>query len=236
MNLPSTSSFGGELITSTGIVITPSISILNGSYNVSGDLKMTVDSETSGYLSYPQNQPVFGSKGVFKASSNLILDLFLAKVPIEILNQQKDLWTVGTIDKSIIYSNLSWNVLSNYTTNILNSTRVYKTNFSLDYRYPIMGKMLPNQLFISYDVYQKNGTTKIISVSNASLTPQNLTTSNFTFSLDIPYKKTGGLFSTTYENQSVIKNIVIRDNKGYIYEGVLNPTTNVVENSFTITR
>lgn len=234
--IPSTLAIHGELLHSTEIIITPDVTILDNAYNVSGDIKLAISSESNGHINIPNKDIVFGTKGVFTAGMNLNLDLAVMKVPIQILNIEKVLWSEGTIDRTIVYSDLKSQATSNYTTNILSSTRLYQTNFSLNYRYPILGKILANELFISYEVYQKNGTTKLETVNNLSITPENLTANSFSFSLNIPYKKSGGIFSSTYETESYLKNIVIRDSKGYVYEGIFNTSKNTVENSFLIKR
>lgn len=233
---PSTLSLNGELLTKSEIVITPNISFLNDAYNVSGDIKFGVETVSNGHIQLPGKQPVFGSKGVFTSGMNVIVDLILVKVPIQIFNSEQELWNEGVIDKTITYSNLKWNVTSQNTTNVLAGTRLYTTDFILNYKYPILGKRIPEKLYISYDVYQNNGTTRLVSVKDAIITPANVTDNQFAFKVNIPYKKDGGIFSTKYQTTSFIKNIVIKDDKGYVYEGILNSSTGIVENSFEIKR
>lgn len=234
--LPSTLGLNGELVHTSEILIIPNISVLDNAYNVSGDIKIGITSESNGHINVPNKAPVFGTKGTFTAVANLNLDLVLVKVPIQLLNLDKVLWSQGTIDRTVVYSDLKSNVTSSYNNNILLSTRDYQTNFSLNYKYPILGKKIPDELFISYEVYQKNGTTRITSVNNLSIKPSNITSDSFAFTLSIPYKKTGGIFSSSYETESYLKNIVIRDSKGYVYEGIFNTSKNVVENNILIKR
>lgn len=231
---PTKTTFDGELMASTGIILKPSISILNNSFKVGGDFNLAFDTESQGTVTSAKKS-TFASIGTFKANSKLDLDLSIAKRTVEILNKEKQLWKIGKIEKSIEFSNLRSKVSSTNTTNILKSTRSYITNFDLNYKYSVSGKKIPSELFITYDIYQSNG-KKIETIKNLSIKPQSITSSGFSFSLNIPFKKSGGIFSTSYETESYIKNITITDNAGYTYKGILNPTTKKVENSFLIKR
>lgn len=233
---PSTLSLNGELLTKSEIVIIPNISFLDNAYNVSGNITLGVETTSNGHIQLPGKEPVFGSKGVFTSGMNVVVDLILLKVPIQIFNNEQELWNVGTIDKTVTYSDLSWNVTSQNTTNILAGTRSYTTDFTLDYKYPILGKKIPEKLYISYEVYQNNGSTRMVSEKDVVIEPANVTADSFTFKLNIPYKKDGGIFSTKYQTTSYLKNIVIRDDKGYVYQGILNTANGIVENSFQINR
>jgi len=233
---PSALSLNGELLTKSEIVIVPNIALLDNAYNVSGDIKFGVETTSNGNIVLPGKTPVFGSKGVFTSGMNVLVDLILIKVPINIFNSQTELWNIGTIDKTITYYDLAWNVTSQNTTNILAGTRLYTTDFTLNYKYPILGKHIPEKLYISYEVYQQDGKSRLLTIKDAIIEPANVTANSFTFKFNIPYKKEGGIFSTKYQTKSFIKNIVIKDDKGYVYEGIFNTSKNIIENSFEINR
>lgn len=233
---PNTLNLNGELITKTDIVITPSISLLDDFYKMTGDITFGAASTSNGNINVPSSQKlVYGSKGTFTSQMNVMLDLILTKVPIQIFNKEVKLWSVGEINKSVVYSDMQWNVTPKYTTNVLAGTRSYETNFTLNYRFPILGKKVADELLISYDVYEKDGKKKISSEKESVIIPRNVTINSFDFTLNIPYKKEG-IFSTKYQTTGFLKNIVIKDRNGYVYEGIYNTLKGIKENSFELTR
>lgn len=231
-NAPSVVDLYGELITESDVVITPNISILDNLYNVSGDIVFGLKTETNSNTNLPENPMTFGSKGIFTSRMTVLVDLILTKVPVNIFNEETEIWNVGSFDKKVVYSDISWKVTSKYSTNILLLSRLYDTDFTLNYKYPIRGKKIPNELLISYDVYQDNNKTKILSETDLVIVPTNVTDGSFNFKLAIPYKR--NLLS--YQSKSYLKNIVIKDRNGYVYEGVFNTAKGVSENSFEIKR
>lgn len=264
---PSMSDTYGELLTSTTIDITPDISILDGAYSVNGTLSMENRTNTYGNISLPGKEPVFGSKGVNITKLIANLDLILLKIPVTIINTEEELWNIGTIVKPVIYSDLKYSLPASYTDdygvlgNIVqvgSFKRTYRNaDFSLNYKYPILGKKIPEELTISYDIYAENGTTKLTSVKDAVIRPTEITSNSFKFKQDIlfsgetSYEKVGeervkiGFFYITVpvygnvsrcQSKSYLKNIVIQDNNGYVYEGIFNTARNIVENSIQINR
>jgi hypothetical protein len=223
----------GELMTNREIIITPSISVLGDLYKMSGDIVFGFKTESAGSASLRSGESGFASKGVFTSRMTVLVDLILTKLPVDIFNKDTELWNVGSLEKKVVYSDLSWKVTSKYSTNLLLLlSRVYQTDFTLNYAYPIQGKKIPDELLISYEVYQDNGTTRIQSVKDQVVVPTGVTNDSFGFSLGIPYKSK--LFS--YQTTSYLKNIVIRDRNGYVYEGVYNSAKGDNENSFAIQR
>ncbi len=160
-------------------------------------------------------------------------DLILTKVPVNIFSDEKELWNTGSFDKGVEFSNLSWKVSSKYSNNLLMLSRLYETDFTLNYSYPIQGKRVPDELLISYEVYQDNNKTRIQSVTDQVIVPTNVTADSFKFKLNIPYKDK--LLMLSFQNTSYLKNIVIRDRNGYEFTGILN-SKGEIENSFTIKR
>ncbi|MDR1090875.1 MAG: hypothetical protein LBL79_07340 [Prevotella sp.] len=264
---PSISDTYGELLTSAKIDITPDISILDGAYSVDGTLSLENRTSTYGNISLPGKSPAFGSKGVNIAKLIANIDLILLKIPVTVLNTEEEIWNFGTIVKSVVYSDLKYVLPVSYTDDygILGNVvqvgsfkRTYKNaDISLNYKYPILGKKVPDELTISYDVYAENGTTKLVSVKDAVIRPADITMNSFKFKQDIlfsgetTYEKIGeekvkiGFITITVpvygnvsrcQSKSYLKNIVIRDNNGYVYEGIFNTAKNVVENSILITR
>ncbi|MDR1503201.1 MAG: hypothetical protein LBT43_12200 [Prevotella sp.] len=264
---PSLSDTYGELLTSARIDITPDISILDGAYSVDGTLSLENRTSTYGNISLPGKTPAFGSKAVNIAKLIANIDLILLKVPVTIINTEEELWNIGTIVKSVVYSDLKYVLPTSYTDdygilgNIIQTgsfKRIYKdTELSLNYKYPILGKKIPDELIISYDIYAENGTTKLNSVKDAIIHPTDITTDSFKFRQDIlfsgetTYEKIGeekkkiGFITITVpifgnvsrcQSKSYIKNVVIKDNNGYVYEGIFNTAKNVMENNIEISK
>ena len=223
----------GELLTNAEVVITPSVSVLGDLYSVSGDIIFGFKTETAGNASLERAATYFASKGVFTSQMNLLVDLILTQVPVNIFNDEKELWNIGSFDKRVEYSNLSWKVSSKNSNNLLLLSRMYETDFTLNYAYPIMGKKIPDELLISYEVYQDNGKTRIQSVTDLVIVPTNVTADSFKFKLNIPYKDK--LLMLSFQTTSYLKNIVIRDRNGYEFTGILN-SKGEIENSFAIKR
>ncbi|MDR1623812.1 MAG: hypothetical protein LBS04_02425 [Tannerellaceae bacterium] len=264
---PSLSDTYGELLTSAKIDITPDISVLDGAYSVDGTLSFENKSSTYGNISLPGKAPAFGSKSVNLTKLIANIDLILLKIPVTVINTEEELWNIGTIVKSVVYSDLEYILPSSYTDDygILGSIiqagsfkRIYKdTEFKLNYKYPILGKKIPDELIISYDIYAANGTTQLTSVKDAVIRPSDITAGSFKFKQDVLFsgettyekigeekKKIGFItitvpvygYVTRCESKSYLKNIVIKDNNGYVYEGIFNTAKGVVENSIEINR
>jgi hypothetical protein len=241
---PSTSETYGELLTDSKIIITPDISILDGAYTVDGDLTLGNKTTTYGHVAFPGQTPVFGSKGLNTTNLTAYVDLILLKVPVEVINTETVVWNVGTIVKSVVYSDLKY-TLGSYkdNTNILSwgiINRAYNTEFALNYKYPVIGKKIPSELIISYDVYEDNGSTKIVSVKDQVIYPSDITANSFKFRQDIPFRGKTTIkiippsITTTYQTKVYIKNIVIKDRNDYVYEGIYNSTKSLVENNWEI--
>ncbi len=223
----------GELLTNAEVVITPSVSVLDDLYTVSGDITFGFKTETAGNASLQRAATKFATKGVFTSRMNLLVDLILTKVPVNVFSDEKELWNTGSFDKGVEFSNLSWKVSSKYSNNLLMLSRLYETDFTLNYSYPIQGKRVPDELLISYEVYQDNNKTRIQSVTDQVIVPTNVTADSFKFKLNIPYKDK--LLMLSFQSTSYLKNIVIRDRNGYEFTGILN-SKGEIENSFTIKR
>ena len=235
-NPSASSDIYGELLTNSKIIIEPAVTILDGAYTAGGDITMETSTTTYGNVSIPNQPPVvFGSEGIIKISANVLVDLLLIKIPVNILNQETVIWNVGNIVKSVTYSDMTYKVSSSYSTNLLITSRVYTTDFTLKYKYPIIGKRVPDKLLISYDVFQDNGTSKITSVTDQEITLSDITADSFKFQLGIPFRL-GGLLLLTPQSKSYIKNIVIKDHNGYVYNGIYNSSKKIVEDSFEIKR
>ncbi|MDR0750135.1 MAG: hypothetical protein LBF62_11305 [Tannerellaceae bacterium] len=264
---PSISDTYGELLTSAKIDIAPDISVLDGAYSVDGALSFENKTSTLGNISLPGKAPAFGSKSVNLTKLIANIDLILVKIPVTVINTEEELWDIGTIVKSVVYSDLEYILPSSYTDdygilgNIIQTgsfKRIYKdTEFKLNYKYPILGKKIPDELIISYDIYAENGTTQLLSVKDALIRPSDITANSFKFKQDVlfsgetTYEKIGeekkkiGFITITVpvygnvsrcESKSYLKNIVIKDNNGYVYEGIFNTVKGIVENSIEISR
>ena len=223
----------GELLTNAEVVITPNVSVLDDLYSVSGDIVFGFKTETAGNASLQKAATHFASKGVFTSRMSLLVDLILTQVPVNIFNDETELWNTGAFDKRVEYSNLTWKVSSKNSNNLLLLSRMYETDFTLNYSYPILGKKIPDELLISYEVYQDNGKTRIQSVTDLVIVPTNVTADSFRFKLNIPYKDK--LLMISFQTTSYLKNVVIRDRNGYEFTGILN-SKGQIENSFAIKR
>lgn len=222
----------GELYTQSDIIITPKISILWNAFSISSDITFGMKTESNGDIEVAPGITLYGSKGTFISKMDFLLNLVIAKFPIQGSSNEVPLWDLGTVDKTVTYANLMSNVTSKYTTNVFARTRSYETYFQLYYNYLIPGKKIPDVLYISYDVYDVNLKSKLESVIDKTIFPANVTANSFTFHFPIPFKKDGIKYQTT----SYLKNIVIRDRYGYTYQGIYDSVNNTVQNSVAIYR
>lgn len=228
---PSPANWSGELLTKADVVITPKITVLDDFYNISGDIAFGVATETIAETTIDKT-PAFASKGIFTSKMSVLVDLLFAQVPVEIINEEKELWNIGELEKTLTYSDLSWQVSSKYTPDIMTLSRLYETDFTVHYKYSTAGKKIPNKLLVSYDVYQDNGTTKILSQIDLPIETTKVTDNSFSFKLNIPFRSR--LFGC--QGTSYLKNLVINDQSGYANEGILSSQTGTVENEFVINR
>ncbi|MDR0333716.1 MAG: hypothetical protein LBI15_09660 [Dysgonamonadaceae bacterium] len=233
-SFPSTTNLNGEVITNSKIIIDPVVSILNDSYKAGGDIIVEKSAIMQNYNALP-GQPTVGLEVNANVAATVLVDLLLIRVPVNILNQEIASLSYGQVNRSMIFSDMTYNVTSTNSTNLLITSRLFATNFAMKYKYPILGKRVPNKLLISYDVFQDNGTSRITSVTNQEITLTDITADSFRFRLDVPFRL-GGLLLTTPQSRSFIRNIVIRDHNGFEYQGIFNSSRNVVENNFEIRR
>ena len=227
----------GELITKTDVIIEPKITVLSGAYTITGDVAFGLSTFTQAemkhslpykYEGYQNNLALaLSSRGEFYAKANIDV---LGLTSLEVINMKEELWNIGETDKVVTFSDLSWRVTNTTSAGVLAMN--YKTNFTAGYSYLLKGKKVPSKLFISYEVYQENGTTRITSVVDQEITPFDVTDGTFSFSLDVPFVS---LYIVT-QKTSWLKNVTIKDEAGYAYAGFLNTSTGGVENSFKIVR
>jgi hypothetical protein len=233
-SFPSDVNLNGEVITNSKIIIDPVVSILNDSYRAGGDVVV----EKSGIMQSCNTllkQSAVGAEVNANVAATVLVDLLLIKVPVNILNQEIANFNYGQVNKSMALSDMTYNVTSTNSTNLLITSRLFATNFTMKYKYPTLGKRVPNKLLISYEVFQDNGTSRITSVNNQEITLTDITADSFKFRLDVPFRL-GGLLLTTPQSRSFIRDIVIKDHNGFEYQGIFNSSKNVVENNFEIRR
>jgi len=212
---PTNIDINGEILSSMNIEITPEISILSTDINaINGELSLGINSITKSTLESSTGLTA-GSIGFFEPKMKVEIDLLgLLNPSFDIPLPTTELWNIGTINKNLLISSVSGVVTNSYKANLTN--RDYKTNLILNYEYPGLPlKKISSPVSFSYDVYASNGSL-LVSKNNVivELKQPDIRQSDFGFSLDVPFRRTR-LIPLTYDTQSVMKNIRIKDKNGY---------------------
>lgn len=207
----------GELSSENKIVITPRISLVdNDLLKVGGELSFGLTTFTSGGISTSTNEYVGGSVGTFDSkaaikASSLGINIF----SVDLLNESKELWNVGSFNKVFTIDNIK---LAKPSKNQC-SLRSYNFDITVDYNYPIYGKTISDAIEVSYDVYDDN---KSLLAGNQKVTlqPSNVSAQNFTFSLCVPFRINALGFTTGFtRNTGYIRNLKITDAFGNVANG-----------------
>ncbi|UTN03549.1 hypothetical protein L0669_19705 [Flavobacterium bizetiae] len=220
----------GEVISDMKISIKPKIQLLDSNVlDVKGNIEFGINSFTlgNGSLSQPA---AFTSTGNFYSSGTFSFGaLGLTVYTTELFRENKELWNMGNLAKTITVSNFK-----SVKTSSLPCSGLYSYGFdiTLDYKYLINGKVLSGDLEVTYDVYSDIGTV-LETAKKVKVSPKDITTNSFKINLCIPFRKIN-IFSIA--KTSNIKNITIKDANGYIATGVINPATNIAYPQMTVTK
>ena len=207
----------GELNSDAQVVIIPRISLVdNDILKVSGQISFGLKTFTSGGISTSTNEYIGGSIGTFStkgtiSASTLGLNIF----SVDLLNQTKDIWNVGSFNKAFSISNVKLAKPSKTQC----ALRSYGFDITVNYQYPIYGKKITNTVDVTYDVYDDR---KALVASNqkATLQPSSVTDSNFTFNLCVPFRINALGFTTGFtRNTAYIRNLKITDSFGNVAQG-----------------
>lgn len=220
----------GEAITDMKISIKPKITLVeNTIFDVKGNIEFGINSFTVGNGSLTQPS-AFASVGNFYSTGTFSFGaLGITLYTTDLLKENKELWNVGQFNKTMTVSNFR-----SVKTSALPCSGLYSYGFdvTLDYKYPITGKVLSGDLEVCYDVYSDIGTA-LETGKTVKVSAKDITANSFKFNLCIPFRKINILSVAKTSN---IKNITIKDANGYIATGVINPATNSIYSQMTVTK
>lgn len=212
----------GEVLSDAKIIITPNISLIDASLlKVSSDIIFGMSTETSGGIETLTQKYIGGSKGTFYSEGKIsVSTLGLTLFTTELFKETTELWNVGSFDKTFTLSNLS---IAKPSKTIC-ALRSYNYEMTVDYRYPILGKSISNEIEVTYDVYDDS--KKLLSANQkAILTPYNVSDKSFTFNLCIPFKIDALAWSAGFTKKTgYIRNIQITDAFGNKATGITGLT------------
>ncbi len=209
-NHQASSEAAGEVISDLYFVITPKVSLIDISIlDIKGNIHFGLESITAA-KSDPASlasKCTAVAKGTFEAY--MMGNKFHTT---DIFNESRDIWNIGTLDKSITFSNLKIEKPSILPC----KSNSFNYEMSVDYRYFVNNKAVPKGLiYLTYDVYDdKNRVIK--RGEKLTLTESQLKDNKFTYNLCIPFRvdllavTTAGLRPSSY-----IKNMTFTDSYGY---------------------
>lgn len=134
----------------------------------------------------------------------------------DLYNKNEELWKKGEFSRNIIFSNFTTGRASTFPCSGLT---LFGYNVSLNYKYPIKGKVLSGNLEMTYDVYADNGTL-LEQNKKITISPNDVTSDSFKFNMCIPFRRIN-FFNIS--KVSYLKNITIKDENGYSANGILDP-------------
>lgn len=220
----------GEAISDMKISIKPKITLLeNTIFDVKGNIEFGINSFTVGNASITQPS-AFASTGNFYSTGTFSFGaLGITLYTTDLFKENKELWNVGQFNKTMTVSNFR-----SVKTSALPCSGLYSYGFdvTLDYKYPITGKVLSGDLEVTYDVVSDIGTA-LETGKTVKVSAKDITANSFKFNLCIPFRKINILSVAKTSN---IKNITIKDANGYIATGVINPATNSIYSQMTVTK
>ncbi|TWP31122.1 hypothetical protein ETU08_03705 [Apibacter muscae] len=219
----------GEIASDMRVSITPKIELFDTNLlDVSGDVVFGINSYSIGNGSTTQSSNFLSNGNFYSSATFYFKTLGVTAYTTELFKENKELWNLGSFNKSIEFSNLSLGKASTFPCSGLNS---FSINASLDYKYPIYGKKLSGKLEMSYDVYADNGS--FLETKKISINPSNISSNNFNFSLCIPFRKIN-FFQTA--KTSYLRNIIIKDDRGFTANGIKNPKTGEILSEIKVSR
>ncbi|WP_419870581.1 hypothetical protein [Chryseobacterium sp. CT-SW4] len=220
----------GEVATDMAVVIKPKVSLLDTDLiSVNSNITFGINTYSNGNAGTSQAAG-FSSKGDFYSSASFSFSsLGITLYKTDLFKENKELWSVGSFNTAMTLSNVRATKTSILPCSGLNS---YNYGITLDYKYPILGKVMSGDLEVTYDVYADNGTL-LQSQKTVTVTPSNITAKSFTFNLCVPFRQASilSIAKTTY-----LKNITVKDANGYVATGIVDPATNNPYQQITLTR
>lgn len=199
----------GEVLSDAKIIITPNILLIDASLlKVSGDIIFGMKTETSGGIETLTQNYIGGSKGEFYSQGTLsVSSLGIRLFTTDLFKETKELWNVGAFDKTFKLSNLK---IAKPSKSIC-ALRSYNFEMTVDYRYPVMGKTVSNELVVTYDVYDDS--KKLLSGGQkVTVNPYDVTANSFTFDLCVPFKIDALALTAGFTKKTgYIRNIKITD-------------------------
>lgn len=220
----------GEVISDMKIAIKPKVKLLdNNILDVKGNIIFGLNSFTIGNGSM-NNSSAFASKGTFYSQATFAFGaLGVTLYTTDLFKENKELWNVGKFNKTMTLSNFKSVKSSSLPCSGLYS---YPYDVTLNYEYPISGKILSGDLEIKYDVYSDTGTV-LEAGRTVTVSAKDITANSFKINLCIPFRKINIL---SVAKTSYIKNITIKDTNGYLATGIINPATNSAYTQLLFTR
>lgn len=207
----------GELSSQTQIIIKPRISLVdNNLIQVGGELSFGLTTLTAGGISTTTNEFVGGSVGKFESKGGIKAgSLGLNVFNVDLVNQTKELWNIGSFNKEFIVSD--FRVAKPSKTQC--SLRSYSFDITAEYKYPVYGKRMTQNIEVTYDVYDDRKSL-LSSGQKASVEASSVTDKNFTFSLCVPFRVNALGFTTGLtRNTAYLRNIKITDALGNVAQG-----------------
>lgn len=206
----------GELMTDAKVVIVPRITLVNNNLlKVAGTISFGINSYTSGGVNALTNEYVGGSTGTFNSAATLTASSFgITLFSKDIAKDSKELWNVGTFNKTFEISNVKL-IRPSKTPCALRS---YGFPITFDYKYPILGKKISDWVEVSYDVYDD---TKRLLAANQISTVQasSITDKNFTINVCVPFRVYAWGFTTGFTRTTgSIRNLKVTDSMGNVAE------------------
>jgi hypothetical protein len=208
----------GEILSDAKIIITPNISLVDASLlKVSSDIIFGLNTETSGGIETLTQKYIGGSKGTFYSEGKIsVSTLGLTLFTTELFKETTELWNIGSFDKTLTLSNL---VIAKPSKTIC-ALRSYNYEMTVDYKYPVLGKTISNEIEITYDVYDDSNKL-LAGGQKITLTPYNVTSNSFTFNLCVPFKVDVLAFTSGFTKKTAyIKNIKVTDAFGNEATGI----------------
>jgi len=212
----------GEVLSDAKIIITPNISLVDASLlKVSSDIIFGMSTETSGGIEALTQKYIGGSKGTFYSEGKIsVSTLGLTLFTTELFKETTELWNVGSFNKTFTLSKLS---IAKPSKTIC-ALRSYNYAMTVDYRYPVLGKSISNEITVTYDVYD-DSKKLLAGGQKATLTPYNVTGNSFTFNLCVPFKIDALAWSAGFTKKTgYIRNIQITDSFGNTATGITGLT------------
>lgn len=204
----------GEILSDTKIIITPSISLIDaGLLKASSDIMFGISTETSGGIEALTQEHIGGSKGTFYSEGTIsVSSLGITLFKTDLFKETTELWNAGAFDKSFTLSNLKIAKPSK----VICALRSYNYEMTVGYRYPILGKVISDEIEVTYDVYDDSkkllaGGQKVI------INPYNVTDNSFTFNLCVPFKIDAFAFTAGFTKKTgYIRNLKVTDAFGNV--------------------